>query len=63
MDKGKNPRQREIDRINNLAGNQARIMLLHLLSKGVFDRMKWQDLKMSFEVAESYNPESQLKSF
>jgi len=58
-----NPHQREIDRINKLAGNQARILLLYLLSKGHFNNMKWQDLKLAFEVAETYSPESQLISF
>jgi len=59
----KNPHQREIDRINKLAGNQARILLLYLLSKGHFDNMAWLDLKYAFEIAETYSPESQLISF
>lgn len=58
-----NPRQSEIDRINKLAGNQARILLLYLLGKGHLDKINWQDLKLAFEVAESYHPESTLKSF
>ncbi len=58
-----NPKQKEIDRINNLAGNQARIMLLYLLHQGFFDSHSFNDLKQAFEVAEGYSPESQLKSF
>jgi hypothetical protein len=56
-------RQVEIDRINKLAGNQARIMLLYLLQKGHLDNMEWQDFMKAFEIAESYHPESELKSF
>jgi hypothetical protein len=56
-------RQAEIDRINKLAGNQARIMLLWLLEKGHLDNMEFSELKSAFEIAESYHPESLLKSF
>lgn len=56
-------RRKEINRINKLAGNQARILLLWLLEKGHLDNIPYQDLKEGFEVAESYHPESSLKSF
>ena len=58
-----NPKQAEIDRIHKLRGNQARIMLLYLLYQGFFDNRPFADLKQAFEIAESYSPESQLKSF
>ena len=60
---GKPVRQVEVDRINKLAGNQARIMLLYLLQKGHLDNIKYLDLMKAFEIAESYHPKSELKSF
>lgn len=53
----------EVARINKLSGNQARIMLLYLLEKGHLGNIAYNDLKLAFEIAESYHPQSELKSF
>ena len=58
-----NPRKPEEDRVNSLAGNQARIALLWLIHKGSLDPIAYIDIKLALEVAESYHPESPLKSF
>jgi hypothetical protein len=52
-----------IDRINKLQGNQARIMLLHIFHQGLLDEVEYYKIMESFEVAESYSPQSELKSF
>lgn len=57
------PRLTEVARVNKLEGNQARIFVLYLIHKGLLDKMNGQDLKLAFEIAESYSPESQLVSF
>jgi hypothetical protein len=63
VDKNRPARKEEEDRINRLAGNQARIMLLWLLEKGHLDSMPWHVMRDAFEIAESYSPQSELKSF
>lgn len=53
-------------RIRNLAGNQARIALLWLSAWHVQGTDKYPYLSMvntAIDIAESYNPESDLKSF
>jgi len=57
------PRIAEVRRINQLEGNQGRIMLLYLLSKGHLDDVPQPDMTMAFEIAKSYHPGTPLLSF
>lgn len=61
--RGEKGKDRELKRIKKLQGNQPKILLLYLLSKGFMDSYSWNDLQQAFEIAESYHPDHELHSF
>lgn len=55
-----------IESINNLQGNQAKVALLWLSRKSVFNPMLQGDirkLKKAIEVAKDFHPDSPIESF
>ena len=51
-----------IEEIHGLKGNQARIALLHVLSRAS-DNVDFRRVKFSVEISKSYTPDSELYSF
>ena len=51
------------ERVRKLEGNQARIALLYLIDQWKHSDPRMLDIDNALEIAESYSPESPLKSF